>query len=203
MPDAREPRAGEVFSLAAAFDQLIEAAAAGDLTVDELLSAFGRRGIGALLILPALLIILPLGLIPGVPYIAALLMIVIAGHMLIGRRRLWLPKGIAQRALPGHTIKSGLERMRPWAVKVDGWMQNRAEWFARSRFASETAAVITILLAIGIAIVGLIPGLPAALSLSVLLFGLGLASRNGLLIVAGYAVASLMACLALWIWPHA
>lgn len=188
------------FSLTGIFDQLAEAARDSDtLTLDTLLGTFGRRGLGVMLLLPCLLIILPPGLIPGVPAVLALLMIFIAAHMIAGRRQLWLPERIARVELPAAPIRKGLTRMRPYARRVDGWMGTRFAWFAESRFAHETVAVVTIFLSLLILTLGFLPGLPALLALAILVFALGLSFRNGLLILAGHASGALMVLAALWL----
>ncbi len=169
------------------------------MTLGGLLAALGRRGLGATLIPPCLLIILPTGLVPGVPAVMAVVMIYIAGHMAIGRQVLWLPPRLRAIGLPTARLRDGLVRFRPWADRFDRWTESRFIWFAKSRFAAGTVAVVTVVLSLLIIVIGVIPGVPAALCLAILFFAVGLAVENGLVILLGYAVTVIMGGL-VWLW---
>ena len=184
----------------------LESAAEEDhLTLGTLLASCAERGLGIMLILPALIVILPTGAIPGVPAVAAVVMAIIAAHMFTGQRKLWLPARVANMSLPGQSLGAGLRRIRPVARWFDRWFEARFSWFARSRFATQSVALATILLCVPIFILGVIPGLPAALSLAILVFALGLAVQNGLLLFIGYgatlAIGAFIAWALPWIWP--
>ncbi len=169
------------------------------MTLQDFLQALGNRGLGAMLIPPSLIVLLPSGMLPGVPAIAALTMIFIAGHMVLNRDRLWLPHRLARMPMPAERLNAGLMRFHPWAMRVDRWTESRFAWFAASRFAVDTVAVVTIALSLVILVIGFIPGLPAAFSLAILVFAIGLAVRNGLLILTGYAITVLTAVTIFWL----
>ncbi|MEO0914674.1 MAG: exopolysaccharide biosynthesis protein, partial [Pseudomonadota bacterium] len=90
-------------------DRLIEIAAGQRLSVRDLIQAFGDRSLGALLVLPCLLVILPIGMIPGVPDVAALLMILIGAQMIAGMERLWLPSRLERVSFEGSRLIGGLQ----------------------------------------------------------------------------------------------
>ena len=48
---------------------------------------------------------------------------------------------------------------------------------------------------------GFIPGLPFALSWHLLVFGLGLTLRDGVLVAIGWAIVVPEIALILWLWP--
>lgn len=180
-------------------ETLIAAAGNGAVTLGDFLRAMGRRGIGVMLILPCLLIILPIGLLPGVPGLAAILMLLIAGHMLLGRETLWLPARLRRLPLPSERLKRELVRFHPLALRIDGWMDSRFTGLAQSRFAAETVALVTIVLSLLILLIGFIPGVPAAFALAILVFAVGLGTANGVLILLGYAGTALLLAITFWL----
>ena len=180
-------------------ETLIAATDDGGLRLQDFLQVLGSRGLGAMLIPPSLIILLPSGLVPGVPGIAALTMILIAGHMVLNRDRLWLPHRLARMPLPAEPLAAGLRRFHPLARRMDRWTESRFAWFAASRFAIDTVAAVTVVLSLMILIVGFIPGIPAAFSLAILVFAVGLAVQNGLLILCGHAITILAAVAIFWL----
>ncbi len=181
------------FSLAEIVTRLAEAAEAGRLDIACLMEITGRRGLGAMLLLPCLMILSPIGLIPGVPAIMALLMMVVALHMAVGARRLWLPPRLARVKFPQDRMTDGLRRIAPHAARVDGWMTVRLAPIADSRIATLLAALAILAMSLLILAVGFVPGLPALMAVAVLLCGLGLAAHNSLFLIAGYAFAAAIA----------
>ena len=176
------------FSLAEIVERLTEAADAGQLDIACLMEVTGRRGLGAMLLLPCLLILSPFGLLPGVPAIMALVMMAIALHMVVGARRLWLPQRLGRVRFPQDAMADGLRRIAPYAGRVDSWMTVRLAWFADSRIATLLAALTILAMSLLVLLVGFVPGLPALMAVGVLLCALGLAAHNSLILIAGYAL---------------
>ena len=195
----RRPRAPVPPTLTGITETLNAATGEGGLSLQDFLQALGSRGLGAMLIPPSLIILLPSGMVPGVPGVAAVTMIFIAGHMVLNRDRLWLPRRLARMPLPAARLNAGLRRFHPWAMRIDRWTESRFAWFAASRFAVDTVAAVTILLSLLILAVGFVPGVPAAFSLAILVFAVGLAVRNGLMILTGYAITVLTAATIFWL----
>ncbi|MEM9429127.1 MAG: exopolysaccharide biosynthesis protein [Pseudomonadota bacterium] len=190
------PRAGaEPF--ADIIDRLEAEASAEAPTLRSLVLAFGDRGFGALLLLPCLMLILPVGMIPGIPAAAALLLIVIALQMAVGAERLWLPARIANITVPGARLRPALTWLRPAAAWLDTMVRRRFSWFAESTFATETIAAVSVVAAVAVLVVGFVPGLQVLIALPVILFALGLIARNGLVILAGYLLIALPVTVAL------
>jgi hypothetical protein len=184
---------GPPFSLAEIVDLLAQAAEAGRLDVACLMRITGRRGLGAMLLLPCLIILSPIGLLPGVPATMSLLMIVIALHMIVGVRRLWLPRRLGRVRFPQQTMRDGLRRMAPYAGRIDGMMTVRFAPIADSRIATLLAALSILAMSGLIMVFGFLPGLPALMALAVLFCGLGLAAHNSLFLITGYALSGAIA----------
>ncbi len=182
-------------------DELIEVSETYPMCIGDLMRVFGDRGFGALLLIPCIMVILPVGMIPGVPDIAAIFMILLAIQMALGVERLWLPRRILEIEVQGERLRPVLTRFRPIAVRLDANIGRRFAWFAESRFATETIAGVTIVLSLLIIVVGFVPGVPALFCIPLSIFALGLVARNGLVILAGYLIcACVLGIVALIFW---
>src|SRR6056297_132132 len=62
------------------------------VNLDDILQVTGRRSFGPVLLVAGLVTLAPLiGDIPGVPTLMALLVVLVSGQLLAGRRQIWLP----------------------------------------------------------------------------------------------------------------
>jgi len=180
-------------NLAMLLDEIGEAAADRDgdgrVTFGDLMNAVGRRSYGPILLLIGLIAISPVTLIPGMTWVCAALTFLIAGQLAFGMKRPWLPKGILDRDFGAEKLKEGVAKARPWAKRIDTFIRPRFTFLAAPPFvnlvalACVAAAIITIPL-------GFIPLAPMAPSAAIILFGLGLTARDGLLLALGLALFS-------------
>ena len=77
------------------------------ITLGDLLAALGERGFGPVLLLGAVGMMLPVGMLPGVPLAVGCLLLVAGWQMLRGRDGLRLPRWLARRELPARQIQDG------------------------------------------------------------------------------------------------
>lgn len=171
------------------------------ITVRDILDAVGRRSYGPLLAAIGIVAISPLSLIPGSTWLFALVTLLIAGQMAIGRKAPWLPSGFQNIETPKKAMASFIEKARPWAKRVDSVLKPRLTFLDAPPFVNivalfcMAAALITIPL-------GFIPFAPAAPSLAILLFGLGMTARDGLVLLLGsLAMAASIWMVTLVPWP--
>lgn len=186
-PSGRKPKQ----NLDMLLDELAEAAADRDgdgrVTFGDLMNAVGRRSYGPLILLIGLIAISPVTLIPGMTWLCAALTFLIAGQLALGMKRPWLPRGILSRDVGAEKLKEGVEKARPWAQRIDKVIRPRFTFLAAPPFvnlvalACVAAALVTIPL-------GFIPLAPMAPSAAIILFGLGMTARDGLLLSLGLAL---------------
>lgn len=159
-----------------------------EMRVGDIFQTIQHRGFGALLVAPALLIILPTGAIPGLPAICAVFIILISLQDLSGQSQPWLPNKLKNVSFSREKFESGFEKIKPYTKKIDKYVHHRLEFLAKSRVSKLLLAVFSILLSIGIIFLGFIPMLSALLALPILFFSLGMSIRDGLLIAVGYSL---------------
>ncbi|MBD3765672.1 MAG: exopolysaccharide biosynthesis protein [Rhodobacterales bacterium] len=186
---ARPPQMNGGDAFDGILDTLARAAEAEDrLTLGQILAAIGTRGFGPLLVILALFLILPVGLVPGMPGAVAVVLALIAVEILTGGRALHLPRRLRGRTLRSALVLGFVRRVRPWTRWLHRLLHPRLVPLAASRAGLAAVAVTILGVAAVIFVAGVIPGLPFLLAFPVLLFGLGLTAHDGLAVALGYAL---------------
>lgn len=170
----------------------------GDLLVGDALDEFSGRLFGPLLVVPGLMVMTPVGGIPFVPTMMGVLVILVAGQSLLGRKHPWLPGIIADRGVSEEKFKSSMEKVRPWLEWVDKFTARRHEQLVTGPMKYAIAAVC-IIMACTLPPLELLPFACAIPGSAILLLGLAITARDGLLAIFGL-IASLGAMGAVGYW---
>ncbi len=157
------------------------------ISVREVLDVVGRRAYGPLLLLIGLISISPAALIPGSTWALALLTLLVAGQLLFMRKTPWLPSAASKIKLSEPQLGKFTKAARPTAKVLDKIIRPRLEFLAEPPWVAGVA-VLLILSAIVTFPLGLIPIAPLLPGLAIVLFGLGLTARDGVLLLLGAAV---------------
>ncbi|WP_162408907.1 exopolysaccharide biosynthesis protein [Acuticoccus sediminis] len=171
-----------------------------DVSVDDLVDAVGRRAFGPLFIITSLIAILPTGMIPGMSVLTGTIMLILSIQLLFGSTRIYMPDFIGRRSMPREKLLSSLDSIRPKAEWLSRFIGPRLSFFLRPPF-HQMVALAGVVMALSMYPLALVPfgAFPAGLSL--LVIGLGLSVRDGLLIAAGIAIGLLGLALAFFAWP--
>jgi hypothetical protein len=122
--------------------------------------------------------------VPGLTFLTTALVLIVAGQMTLGLKRPWMPRKALETKVPEKHLLSFLDKAEPWAKRIDKLLKPRLEFLAAPPFANVigllcvAAALVTIPL-------GFVPFLPFFPSLAILLFGLGITAKDGLLLLLG------------------
>lgn len=153
------------------------------LTLHEIRDRLDERAYGLLILLLSIPCLVP-GLY-GVPQVAGLIVILLAGQMLVGREEPWLPRWFLNLRCKGSWLKA----MADFAETKLGWIDRLSRPRLR-RFADgpgeKLAAVFMILATITI-VMPLTNTIP---SIALALLSVGLIQRDGLFVLAGCAVTT-------------
>lgn len=153
----------------------------------EIVALLGKRSFGIVLVLFGLPNLLP---VPGLPILCGVVVGVVAFQMLLGKESLVLPAWLGERRVSRKNLQRVLERsegtlrwferiMRPRLLVLTGMIGQRV--------------LGGLLLLLAIALMSPIPffgGIPPGIA--VILFGLALAERDGIFVIAG-CVATVLA----------
>ena len=156
--------------------------------VGTLVEAFGHRGSGALLLVPALVEISPVGGIPGVPTVLAAIVLLFAVQIAMGRSHMWLPGIVERRSVDGEGLIAATRRMRPLADRLDRWFHGRLQRLVNRPFL-QLAAVWCAVLACTVPPLELVPFASTLPMGAIAMFGLALLVRDGALMAAAAVVS--------------
>ncbi|MEM6618874.1 MAG: exopolysaccharide biosynthesis protein [Pseudomonadota bacterium] len=177
--------------LDAALGDLVRGASGDWATVGDVLDSLERRGFGPFIALLAALVCTPVGAIPGLPAIVGAALVLFASQLLIGRRKPWFPGRLRALTVPTQRLAAGAERLRPWVRRLTPWLRPRLSWAAEGFLSTALIALAVIINAVLMILFGFIPFMPFFVGLPIVLFGIGLTARDGVVTGLGYGIMAL------------
>jgi hypothetical protein len=168
--------------------QIVEEDGPDRLSFTELAKQLHARAWGGLLVIFAAINVIPLP--PGASIFFAIPLIIITAQMAFGRASPWFPARIDRRGVTKQDLSRLIEKMQ--------WLERRVERILKPRLALLTGPTATRLIGIVCFILALMTTLPivhVAPAAVIVLFGLGLIYRDGILVIAA-AVAGLAGAVA-------
>jgi len=182
------------------FDEVLANAPGQRVSFGEAVSTFREQAYGPLLLVPSLLALMPvIGAVPGMSVLTAILIILIAGQMLVGRRSPWLPQRLRNFSVPRDRLEQAIKNVRPYLQALDRWTRPRLVFLSEPPFYL-LIPVICILLAVLMFPLALVPWGVTLPALALTMLSLGLTMRDGYVLAAGYAVTVLSVATGLWMW---
>jgi hypothetical protein len=145
-------------------------------------------GPGPLLFVLTLPILLPLP--PGVSMVLALPLLLVAPQIVIGRRKIWLPRFLTRRTIKRPPLVKLIKRVLPTLERVEKVVRPRLRFLTGRVGASivgVACTIIALVLVLPIPFANLVP----ALALGA--FSIGLTREDGLFVLAGYGLIAIAA----------
>ncbi|GGO96234.1 exopolysaccharide biosynthesis protein [Stakelama pacifica] len=187
--------------LEAMADDAVDAAQNGKVTIGDLLDSFGDRGFGPMLALCGLIAAIPpVGGIPGVPTTMGLLTVLLAGQIVFGRKMPWMPGFIRKLGVSKDKVEAARDKGQSIFSKIDSLIRQRMQW-ASGRAAAYVAALCCILLGLMMPPLELLPFAAAAPASAIVMFGLSLTARDGVLMIIAFVASAGSAALILFNLP--
>lgn len=155
------------------------------VSVRQILDALDARSFGLAVLLFSLPSVVPMP--PGVPTVVGIILLIVSVQMVIGRHELWLPGILSKREFDRKSLVSAFEGIAPKLAILEKVMKPRL-LFMTGRAGSILIGVIVLIMAF-VLVLPLPPGgnFPPALACAVL--GMGLAQRDGVMILIGLVVS--------------
>ena len=147
-----------------------------------------KRGFGPMLALPSFIACTPIGAIPGIPSLAGGTILLIALQILLGRRHPWLPQKVMQLNCDADQLRYIVEKVKPYAVRVDRFLVPRCFFMRQPVFRSFIAlccagcGLVMIPLEL-IPFMGLIP------AFAVFIMAIGMATDDGAVALFGVSLS--------------
>ncbi|MCE0506034.1 MULTISPECIES: exopolysaccharide biosynthesis protein [unclassified Roseivivax] len=158
------------------------------VTLGDVVRAIGERGFGPIFLVLSALILTPLGGIPGVPTVTATVMAIAALHLLAGSDHIWTPRILRERPVPDRRLCQALDRLEPFAERMDRWFGQRFTAFA-GQGARRLAALVILALCLTVPPLELVPFAGVIPMIGIFIFGLAITARDGALMILGLAAA--------------
>lgn len=186
----------EPHNLTQVLDRLEESAEGQDsVSIDAMLDSVGRRSFGPLILVPALIAMSPLSGIPTLPSILGVIVVLIAGQMLIGKKHFWLPQKALDRKIDEKAFTKGIKAIRPVGRFVDKLLRPRLT-FLTGHVGDKVVALACILVGVTMPPLEILPFLATTAGAALTLFSLSLIAEDGLLALIGYIFVGGMGYLA-------
>lgn len=150
--------------------------------------AFGNRSFGPIMVLCGLCMMTPLGAIPGIPPAFGVIVIVFALQLLFRRKTPWMPEVLRRVKIPSDKLTKVQAKVRPVLAKIDHVIRPRLQWAATGPM-QVLISIVAILLALSFFPLGMVPFGVVAPAAIVLLFGLGITARDGILTLLGLSLS--------------
>ncbi len=177
-------------SLTEVLDELLkETENSDEATVADILDSFDSRSYGPILLLPSIFLISPLGAIPTVPTVFALLILTISLQLAAGRSSPWIPNTIKERGVSRDKLTDATEKIKPWAEWFEKFTKPRISILTEPP-APQIIGVLTSLLALLIPPLELIPFAVFIPGAGIALLSLALTSKDGALAIIGVLCAT-------------
>lgn len=170
----------------------VETAAHGSesVSLEEMMDAIGHRSFGPILVVAGLVILAPLvGDIPGVPTMMAVLVLLIAVQVLMGRRHLWLPRWLLDRSIASAKLEKAIGWLRRPARFVDRLLRPRLQELTR-KVGIYVAAVLCIVIAAALPPMELVPFSANAAGIALTALGLALIANDGVIAIVAFLVTA-------------
>lgn len=164
-----------------------QADARGGLTIRQMLDRVGPRSFGALLLVPALILVSPLSIIPFMPTIGGLIILTIATQAFFGRRHIWLPGFLANRTLSAHQLTRAVTYLRRPATWLDAHSRDRLRFLTAPPL-DRVALLAVMTVAATWPFLEIVPMFTSVSAGGVALVGLALMVRDGFILIAGYSI---------------
>lgn len=185
-PLAAAPAPPERPRLVALLDR-IAALPGARISIGEIVAAVGDTAFTPLILLAALIIVSPLSGIFGLPSLFGALMVLISGQMLAGRRHLWLPGALRRRAIAAPRLRRALARLRRPAALLERWLHPRLTVLTDGA-AGRVPVLLIFATGCGLPLLEVLPFVSSLVALAIAALAAGLFARDGLLVLAGYAI---------------
>jgi hypothetical protein len=181
-------RGGGQAPLEGVLDRLLERTEGEEsVGLKDVFGAFSGRLYGPLMLVPSLMLVTPLGGIPGMPIVVAVLLVLVAGQRVLGMSQPWIPKRFRERTVKREKLKAAFEKIRPWAERLDPLFSRRLTVLVEGPM-ERVIALMIVAVGLSVPVFGLVPMAAAIPGLAAVLLSLAVTARDGLLVLLSWVV---------------
>ena len=157
------------------------------ICLTDLLDEFGTRSFGPIVIIVALIIISPIGGIPGLPIVLGAAVTLLAVQIAFGRKHPWVPARLRKIGFDRAKAENSRDRWHNVLEWADRYIGPRLEW-ATGRTALALSSLCLIFLSATMIPLEIVPMAVTLPAMAMLFFGIGFTARDGLMMLLGFLV---------------
>ena len=161
------------------------------VSIKTMLDAAGSRSFAPALLVAGLIMFSPLSGIPGLPTTAAILVLLIASQMLLGRDYFWLPSAIERRSISRQKLETLLRWCYPVAAFIDRFLKPRLTLLTEG-LGTVVIAVAGILVALSVPPMEIFPFLATTAGAVLIVLALALIANDGVFALAAIGMIALL-----------
>jgi hypothetical protein len=176
--------------LAHLLKELDDAARNQNVTIRDLRDCIGRRAFAPMLLLASVLGVTPISGIPGVPTTLAVIVILIAGQIALGRDTVWAPRRLLNLKINPAKLRRAVRTLKPFARHVDRLIRPRLTVLTQWPSSAVIVAACA-LLALSVPPLEFVPFVDWPLWGAMVALSLALFSHDGLLVIVAFALTAL------------
>jgi hypothetical protein len=182
--------------LEAVVDEAIKNSNNGKVALGDLLHAWGDRSYGPLFILLGFVAGTPLAIVPGAAAVVGVIIFILAIQMALGKVHPWLPNAALRQSISEKSLRKTREKAASFLFWLDHIVKERMIWASREITRRISAVLVSIL---GVLMIPFdaIPFAVAAPAWTVVIFGLAITARDGLVMILGAVACAGVAVLGL------
>jgi len=167
--------------------RLVRAGSGDRVSVADALGVAGERSFGPLLAIGGLVGATPLGVIPTLPSVLALMLGLVAAQLFVGMPRVWLPRFLLSCSINRGRLAAAVDRIRPAVRRIDRTLRPRLSFLTQGMFA-RLIGLACLLLVVAVPPLELLPFMATGPLLALAAFGLAIFLRDGVLALAAIAI---------------
>lgn len=188
--DPRKSQGGaQVEGLGDALDRLLARTEGREkVRLGDALETFGARAFGPLVLVPAVLLTLPTGALPGVPIVLGALIAFVCLELLLGRTRPAIPSLFGKLEFSREGLEKAREKGKGVIGAIDSVVSRRLDFMTKPPMI-QIVALVCIALCVALIPLEIIPFATAVPGSALILLGLAVTVRDGLLALFGLAAA--------------
>ncbi|WP_411816514.1 exopolysaccharide biosynthesis protein [Hyphococcus sp. DH-69] len=163
-------------------DSAIDSSDDGCVTFRDVFTAWDDRSYGPLFIILGIIGGTPLAAVPGAAAIVGVMIVILSVQMVAGKAHPWLPGLLLDRSVKEDQLRDLRGRLSPMLRFIDHLITERLNWATGDIMRRVAAGIVTLL---GVAMIPFdaIPFAVAAPSWAVVLFGVAITARDGLVML--------------------
>jgi len=185
-PEEEADGDAKALDLRGVLDELLARTEGEELTVEDALRAYGSKAYGPLILIPAILLTLPTGALPGMPLVLGAIIFLICLQALFGRQQPWIPRRLGKIKVSRSALSAFRVAADGWLSRIDTVIKPRATFLVRPPM-TRLVALFCCLLAVALIPVEVVPFATAVPGSALVLFGLALTAHDGYLVAGGMA----------------